>query len=188
VCGRFEAAQARALRVEQPRRFEHGRAVFEQREQFDGAREALEQGARKGAGCGAVAYAFVGQRADGGEGVREVCARSLAVRGQARDVAAVEAAAGDEQVFAGAARQPAQLQLARGGAVVGARVGAGERQPREALDAFARGEQRVARRFVREQAGAAHGLLGVAQGVDRLALRALDPAGIGNVIVLVVRD
>lgn len=139
MCGGagFEAAQARALGVEQ-RGGGGDRAVFEQREQFDGVREAAQQRARDGAGSLFINAPFVarlgGQRRDGGERVFEFGPRALAVRGQPRDVAAVDAAAGDEQVFARAPGQPAQLHLPRGGAVVGARLGAGERQAREAFD------------------------------------------------------
>ena len=94
--GRFEAAQARALGVEEPRRREHGRAVFEQREQFDGARVALEQRPRDGPpGVGVGGARLVEQFAGGGERVRQLGACPLAVRGESRHVPAVDAAAGD---------------------------------------------------------------------------------------------
>lgn len=148
----LQPPQARALGVEQTGRAQRRLSVFEQREQFDGAREGLEQRARDRAGGLFVAPRRVRQSvreaADGGEGLGEFGARSLAVRDEARDVAAVEAAAGDEQVFAGAPGEPAQLHLALGRGGRRARVGAGEREPRVALDALARGEERVARSLV----------------------------------------
>lgn len=185
-----ESPQAGALGVEQPGRAHDRRAVFEQREQVDGAREGLEQGARDGPRR-FVAAARRGRRparqiADGGEGARQFVAGPLAVREEARDVAAVDAAAGDEQVVARAAGEPAQFHLPRGGAVVRPRVGAGQREARVTLDAFARGVEDVARRLVAEEAGAPHRLFGVAQRVDRLALRQLDlPSGVHGMLTAV---
>lgn len=82
------------------------------------------------------------------EGVDEFGARALKMCEQARDVAPVDAATRGEQVVAGASGDAAQLQLARRGRVVGARARAGQREARVALDAFARGEQRMPLRFI----------------------------------------
>src|SRR5215217_6169416 len=70
-------------------------------------------------------------------------ARALAVRDEARDVAAVDAPAGDEQVVAPAAGDAAQLHLPRRRPSLRARLRRGEREPRVTLDALARGVERV---------------------------------------------
>ena len=80
--------------------------------------------------------------ARGGERMDEFRARALAVCEQARDVAPVYAAARDEQVVARAARDAAQLQLARRRRNALSRRRAGERKPRVTLNALARSEER----------------------------------------------
>src|SRR5437868_14097892 len=83
-----------------------------------------------------------------GEGVDEFGARALAVGQQAGDVAAVDAAPRGQQVVARAPGDAAQLKLARRGRGVLARARAGQREAGVALDALARGEQRVSPGFV----------------------------------------
>lgn len=174
----FETAQTRALGFEQTRDAEERRVVVEEREHLDRPRERAQK--RPGSllrtqspggllrvwnlFCAAVARAPRGMRrarrgvrlvsefAHVCEGVDEFGARSLAVGEQARDVAPVDAASGGEQVVARASRDATQLQLARRGRVVGARARAGQREARVALDALARGKQRVPLRFVNSRA------------------------------------
>ena len=105
-----------------------------------------------------------------GEGVDEFGARALAVGQQARDVAAVDAAPRREQVVARAPRDAAQLKLARRGRGVLARAGAGQRETGVALDALARGEQRVPPGFVNAAALRER----VLDGAERVDGRALD--------------
>ena len=121
------------------------------------------------------ARGFMRDFARGGERVDEFCARSLSVCEQARDVAPVHAAARDEQVVARAARDAAQLQLARRGRGVLARRRACKRQPRVALDALARGEQRVPPGLAVGPARAQEQVLDFAERVDGRAPDALDP-------------
>ena len=104
------------------------------------------------------------------EGVDEFGARALAVRQQARDVAPVDAAPGGEQVVARAPRDAAQLQLARRGRGILARARAGQREAGVALDALARGEQRVPPVRVNVDALREH----VFDGAERVNGRALD--------------
>lgn len=111
--------------------------------------------------------------ADFGERVDEFCARALAVREQARDVATVDAAPGGEQVVARASGDAAQLQLARRGRVVAPRAVAGQRESRVALDALARGEQHVPLRFA-DVAAFGESVFEGEQRVDGRAPRALD--------------
>ena len=105
-----------------------------------------------------------------GEGVDEFGARALAMRQQARDVATVDAATGGEQVVARAPGDAAQLKLARRGRGVLARARAGQREAGVALDALARGEQRVPLRFVNRAALRER----VFDGAERVDGRALD--------------
>ena len=79
------------------------------------------------------------------ERVNQFGARTLAVRDEARDAAAMDATARDKQVVARAPRDSTQLQLALGGRSPFARGGAREREPGVTLYALARGEERVAR-------------------------------------------
>ena len=118
--------------------------------------------------------------ARGGERVDEFRARPISVCEQARDVAPVDAAARDEQVVARAPRDAAQLQLARRGCGVLARRRAGERESRVALDALARGEQRVPPGLAVGPALAHEQVLDLAERVDGRAPDALDPLHVGG--------
>ncbi len=80
--------------------------------------------------------------ARGGERVDEFGAGALAVCAQPHDVAAVEAAPGDKQVFAVATSHAAKLNFARRRLSFFARRLAGESEARVTFDALARGEQR----------------------------------------------
>ena len=82
--------------------------------------------------------------ADGGERLDEFGAGALAVGEESRDVATVDAAAGNEQVVSASAGDAAQLHLAPSGSRVGARRGTGDCEPRVTFDALARGVELVA--------------------------------------------
>src|ERR1044072_315 len=91
--------------------------------------------------------------ADDGEGLDEFRACTLAMRDEPRDVAAMDALAGDEQVVSAAAGDAAQLHLARRGSRIRARRGAGGGETRVTLDALARGVELVALRLFDERTG-----------------------------------
>lgn len=96
----------------------------------------------RGVVCGRRQLAQLRQR------VEHLAARALAVEQQAEDVAAVRAAAGEGEVLAPAPGDARKLKVARGGRGVGARAVRDAREPREPLDAAARGEERVAHALV----------------------------------------
>ena len=123
-----DAAQTRALRVEQTRRGDDGRAVVEEGHKLNRSPERAEQGlgdpARRvasrprgsvsqarGRAEAACDFARVGERVD------EFRASALAVREQARDAAAVYASARRQKVVARATRDAAQLKLALRGRI-----------------------------------------------------------------------
>ena len=118
--------------------------------------------------------------ADGGERVDQFGAGAFAVRDEPRDVAPVDAAAGDEQVVAAAPGDAAQLHLARRGSRVGRRRGAGRGEPRVTLDALARGVELVALRLFPERAGVGEQVFDDAQGVDGRALDLLHAPPVGR--------
>src|SRR5215203_4453660 len=93
-------------------------------------------------------FRFAREGADGAERLNQLGARALAVRDEARDVAAMDAAAGREQIVAPAPGDAAQLHLARRRPRLRARLRGGERQPRVTLDALARGVERMPSRLV----------------------------------------
>lgn len=108
--------------------------------------------------------------ADGGERVDEFGARAFAVGYEPRDVAAMDAAAGDEQIVSAAAGDAAQLHLAPRGSSVRARRGAGRGEPRVTLDALARGVELVALRLFGERARVREQVFDDAQRDHRRAL------------------
>lgn len=79
----------------------------------------------------------------GGQRVDEFEASPLAVREQARVVAASNTSAGDEEVVARATGNAEQLRLSRRRLFVQTRRRAGERKPRVTLDALSRCEERM---------------------------------------------
>ena len=119
--------------------------------------------------------------ADGGEGLDELGAGARAVCEETRDVAPVDAAAGDQQVVAAAAGDAAQLHLAPRGSRVRARRGAGRREPRVTLDALARGVELVALRLRFERASLQEQVFDGAQGVNGRALHLFDAPLVGRV-------
>lgn len=125
--------------------------------------------------------------ADGGERVDELGAGALAVRDEPRDVAPVDAAAGDEQVVAASARDAAQLHLARRGSCVGSCVGAGRSEPGVTLDALARGVELVALRLFVERAGLQKQVFDNAQGVNSRTLHLLHAPLVGCLMLGGVR-
>lgn len=153
--GAVEPTCARALRVEETRRGDHGPAVVEERHQLYRARERAEHrfrdlnahaaaDSRVGIDAARAGIQFVCDFARARERVNQLCARSLAVREQSRDAAAVYAAPGSQKVVARAPSDAAKLKLALRRRFVFFSGGAREREPRITLDALARGEERVA--------------------------------------------
>lgn len=155
--------------MEQTRDADDRRAVVEEREQLDCPRERVQQRPGDLFGNGAlIRVAALGvirgmkrvrrriylvcEVANFREGVDEFGACSLTVCQKARGVAPVDAAPGGEQVVARAPRDAAQLKLARRGRCILARTRAGQREAGVALDALARGKQRVPLGFVNEAA------------------------------------
>ena len=117
--------------------------------------------------------------ADGRERVDEFGARAFAVGHESRDVAAVDAAAGDEQVVPAAPGDAAQLHLAPRGARFRVRRGAGRGEPRVTLDALARRVELVALRLFGERARVGEQVFDDAQRDHGRALHLLHapPAG-----------
>lgn len=153
--GAAEPTCARALRVEETRRGDHGPAVVEERHQLYRACERAEHrfrdlnarvAARPRVGIDAAlaVIQFVCDFARARERVNQLCARSLAVREQARDAAPVYAAPGCKKVVARAPRDAAKLKLALRRRFLFVGGSAREREPRVTLYALARGEERVA--------------------------------------------
>lgn len=108
--------------------------------------------------------------ADGGERLDEFRACALAVGDEPRDVATVDAAAGDEQVVSTTAGDATHLHLASSGSRVSARRGACDGETRVTLNALARGVELIALRFFFERAGIGEEVFDDTQGVDRGAL------------------
>ncbi|MDT7780507.1 MAG: hypothetical protein QOC99_3019 [Acidobacteriota bacterium] len=114
----FDAAQTRALRVEQASHADSRRAVVEEREQFDDTRESTQQRLRyqfhllvkglfRGMKTGRRSVQVVCDHTYAGKSMDEFRACALAVREEARDVTSVDAEPCDEQVVARAPRDAA---------------------------------------------------------------------------------
>lgn len=153
--GAVEPTCARALRVEETRRGDNCPAVVEERHKLYRACERAQHrfrdlnarvadGSRVGIDTARALIQFVRDFARARERVNQLCSCSLAVREQARDASAVDAAARRQKVVARAPRDAAKLKLALGRRFVLVGGSARERETGVALDALARREQSVA--------------------------------------------
>jgi len=129
----FEAAQARAGVVEEARDCLSAARVAVLLEQFDGAAIDGEQRGEEAATRAEVRRSREERRGEVvrqiGERVQQLDARRAAVRFEARDVAAVQAAAGDFEVCARPPADSRRFEFASGRLAVGARVACRKSQP-----------------------------------------------------------
>lgn len=110
----------------------------------------------------------------GGERVDEFKACAFAVGDEPRDVAAVNAAPGNQEVVAAASGDAAQLHLAPSGARVSGGLCAGRGETGVTLDALARGVELVALRLFCERARVGQKVFDNSQRVNGRALHLLD--------------
>lgn len=163
--GAVEPTCARALRVEETRRGDHCPAVVEERHKLYRACERAEHRFRDlnarvaadshlGIDAARALIQFVRDFARARERVNQLCARALAVRAQACDASAVDAAARRQKVVARAPRDAAEFEFALGRRFVFVGGSARERETGVALDALARREQGVALLLARPRVAA----------------------------------
>lgn len=164
-CGAVEPTCARALRVEETRRGDYCPAVVEERHKLYRACERAEHrfrdlnaravaDSRLGMDAARASTQFVRDFARARERVNQFCARPVAVREQARDASAVDAAARRQKVVARAPRDAAEFEFALGRRFVFVGRSARERETCVALDALARGEEGVALLLARRRGAA----------------------------------